>query len=94
MKPFECGTCGQAFARRERLKHHIERNHQLIGGMGVGQQQVSASHPVPSTTPASVMSESHHSNMARYRGWIYQSKFIVPLSCDDTQCSELLILFT
>ncbi len=65
MKPFECTTCGQAFARRERLKHHIERNH---NGVTSASQDVmtQASHPMPSTTPASVMSESHHSNMARY----------------------------
>ena len=27
-KPFECGACGLSFARRERLKQHIERSHQ------------------------------------------------------------------
>ena len=27
-KPFECGACGLSFARKERLKQHIERSHQ------------------------------------------------------------------
>jgi len=27
-KPFECGACGLSFARKERLKQHIERTHQ------------------------------------------------------------------
>ena len=57
MKPFTCEFCGQAFARRERLKHHLERNHQGA--------------PMPSGVAASTSAgnagsvmESHHSNMA------------------------------
>lgn len=50
-KPFECTSCGQAFARRERLKHHVERNHPGMTTTGI------ANNP-----PGSVL-ESHHSNM-------------------------------